>query len=327
MKSLNVVWFKRDLRVSDHFPLLEAARKGNVVPIFVFEPSLWGSQEYDATISNLCVSRCWNWIITFDNAEGGLHFESENCQRSLKGFREEIRSVQSSARRDGTMADLRARSTYLEVVSREKNRMNEFHQNGVVRKLKNRDGWAATWARRMVAQQVDSPSKIDVPNDFEWGRIPTLHEVMPDASSTNGTLQRGGESSGLNVLESFLSERGRDYRSKMSSPISAETNCSRLSPYIAWGKLSIKQVKQSVDGKLFELHTDRELSTDGRKALAGSLRAFSSRLSWHCHFMQKLESEPEIEFRNICRAYDGLRENEFDHAKFEAWKDGRTGFQ
>lgn len=42
--------------------------------------------------------------------------------------------------------------------------------------------------------------------------------------------------------------------------------------------------------------------------------------------MQKLESEPEIEFHNICRAYDGLRENEFDHAKFEAWKDGRTGF-
>jgi deoxyribodipyrimidine photo-lyase len=42
---------------------------------------------------------------------------------------------------------------------------------------------------------------------------------------------------------------------------------------------------------------------------AASLRAFESRLHWRCHFMQKLEDEPEIEFRNFVRAYDGLREN------------------
>lgn len=42
--------------------------------------------------------------------------------------------------------------------------------------------------------------------------------------------------------------------------------------------------------------------------------------------MQKLEDEPEIEFRNMSRAFDGLRENEFSDSHFEAWKLGLTGF-
>jgi deoxyribodipyrimidine photo-lyase len=42
--------------------------------------------------------------------------------------------------------------------------------------------------------------------------------------------------------------------------------------------------------------------------------------------MQKLEDEPELEFRNLSRVYDGLRENDFDERRFEAWKTGRTGY-
>ena len=42
--------------------------------------------------------------------------------------------------------------------------------------------------------------------------------------------------------------------------------------------------------------------------------------------MQKLEDEPEIEFRNFNRAYDGLREDEFNDEYFEAWCHGRTGY-
>jgi deoxyribodipyrimidine photo-lyase len=42
--------------------------------------------------------------------------------------------------------------------------------------------------------------------------------------------------------------------------------------------------------------------------------------------MQKLEDEPAIEFHNFVRAFDGLREDDFSHEKFEAWKEGRTGY-
>jgi deoxyribodipyrimidine photo-lyase len=59
---------------------------------------------------------------------------------------------------------------------------------------------------------------------------------------------------------------------------------------------------------------------------AASLRAFESRLHWRCHFIQKLEDEPQIEFRNFVRAYDGLREDEFDEGRFAAWQRGETGY-
>ena len=42
--------------------------------------------------------------------------------------------------------------------------------------------------------------------------------------------------------------------------------------------------------------------------------------------MQKLEAEPDIEFRNFARACDGLRENSFNAAHFAAWSEGRTGY-
>ena len=42
--------------------------------------------------------------------------------------------------------------------------------------------------------------------------------------------------------------------------------------------------------------------------------------------MQKLEDEPQIEFRNFARACDGLREGDFDPLRFAAWREGQTGF-
>lgn len=35
-----LVWFRRDLRLSDHAPLHRAARRGLVIPVFVFDRAL-----------------------------------------------------------------------------------------------------------------------------------------------------------------------------------------------------------------------------------------------------------------------------------------------
>ena len=84
------------------------------------------------------------------------------------------------------------------------------------------------------------------------------------------------------------------------------------------------RVTQRLGGPLGSAHENR--------ALAHALRGFGGRLRWHCHFMQKLEDEPAIEHRNVVRVFDGLRPgdgvpmNEADHARFEAWCAGATGF-
>ena len=46
--SVQCVWFKRDLRVRDHGPLTRAAQSGLVVPIYIIEPEIINSSDFDA---------------------------------------------------------------------------------------------------------------------------------------------------------------------------------------------------------------------------------------------------------------------------------------
>jgi deoxyribodipyrimidine photo-lyase len=45
---LNIVWFKRDLRIADHRPLSAAAGRGNVLPLYIAEPEYWAQQDVSA---------------------------------------------------------------------------------------------------------------------------------------------------------------------------------------------------------------------------------------------------------------------------------------
>ena len=103
----------------------------------------------------------------------------------------------------------------------------------------------------------------------------------------------------------------------MSSPITGEKSCSRLSPHITYGNISLREIYRATKKKLNE-----DISIVKKK----SLIAFKSRLAWHCHFIQKLYDEPEIEFKNLNSAFDGLREDDFNPYYYEAWKNGNTGY-
>jgi deoxyribodipyrimidine photo-lyase len=123
----------------------------------------------------------------------------------------------------------------------------------------------------------------------------------------------------LTTLHSFLNARALGYRGGISSPLSAPDACSRLSAYLAWGCISLREVVQSTRATL------EALPPQAGRHRAG-LVGFMSRLYWHCHFIQKLESEPEIEWRNMHQGYDGLREDGWNAAHFEALTSARTGW-
>ena len=38
---MQIVWFKRDLRVEDHQPLVAATQAGACLPLYILEPELW----------------------------------------------------------------------------------------------------------------------------------------------------------------------------------------------------------------------------------------------------------------------------------------------
>ena len=86
---------------------------------------------------------------------------------------------------------------------------------------------------------------------------------------------------------------------------------------LAYGTISTRVVTHRLRARI-----EQTEDTNMRRAL----RAFDARLHWRDHFMQKLEDEPAVEFHNFVRAFDGLREDDFSHEKFAAWKEGRTGY-
>jgi deoxyribodipyrimidine photo-lyase len=117
--------------------------------------------------------------------------------------------------------------------------------------------------------------------------------------------------------------RGERYHLEMSSPITAATSCSRLSAHLASGTLSMREVVQATRSQRDAIRGHG--SPHGRHR-ARALAAFEGRLHWHCHFIQKLESEPRIEFENLQRATRRLRHPEPDPERLAAWVNGRTGW-
>lgn len=162
-----------------------------------------------------------------------------------------------------------------------------------------------------------------VPPLLMWERSVT--DNLPDAAEL-GLKEDGlqvvplaGRAQALATLHSFLHERGEHYTSEMSSPLSGERACSRLSWHLAYGSLSVREAYQAAQARYREL-------PPSEKAWRQSLRSFIARLHWHCHFIQKLESEHEVEYRPMARIYEGLRPRPADSVKLAAWTDGRTGY-
>ncbi len=322
----SLVWLKRDLRIADHRPLVEAAARGDVVVLYVYEPEIIAEATTDPSHLRF-IDECLAELDGALRARGGAityrHGAMPDVLAALDdecaGFdaiyaHEETGSAVGYARDRRVRAWCKARGIAFE----------EIPQFGVVRRLSSRDGRAKRWDRRMSEPLVAPPARVTMPPHAHEGRR-TLRELgVPDVLKPEA--KRGGESLAAAELASFLTDRGVNYRVDMSSPVAGWSGCSRLSPYLAFGAISMRTV--------FQATTAREADLRGRRAEGepidarwlASLSSFRGRLHWHCHFMQKLEDQPSLEFENQARAYDGLREDAFDETRFAAWCAGRTGY-
>ena len=83
----------------------------------------------------------------------------------------------------------------------------------------------------------------------------------------------------------------------ISKPELSRTSCSRLSPYLAWGNLSVREVFQ--EGKKVKT-----------KSNTRHIGAFLSRLRWQAHFIQKFEMEHVMENASVNKGYHKLKYNQ-----------------
>jgi deoxyribodipyrimidine photo-lyase len=315
MSQAVIVWFKRDLRVQDHPALAHAAVLGPVLPLYIVEPDYWALpdasvRQWEFTAECLADLRRDLGLIgaplivrTGDAVDVLARVIRQNRIAHLVSH-EETGNLWTYARDRRVAAMARAAGIP----------WTELPQSGVVRRLANRDGWAARRDAFTAAPQSPTPGLTPVAG-IEPGPIPDARalRLAPDRCPHR---QTGGRDQGQAILNSFLEHRAAPYRASMSSPLAGERSCSRLSPFLAMGALSGREVAQATTAR----QAERPGGTWGP-----SLRSFQSRLAWRDHFMQKLESEPAIEIRCLHRAAEALRPATPDAARLAAWENGETG--
>ena len=325
--ALQVVWFKRDLRVRDHRPLHEAARAGGpILALYVYEPEIIRADDFDPS-HLVFINQSLAGLDTRLRKLGG---RLTTRVGTLPDVFDELHTLHGIAQlwshEESGNSLTYARDKRVAVWCRQHGvAWTEIPQHGVFRPHPSREGWSARWTARMSEPITPVPAVLSTVPDIDSGRLQTPADLgLPE--SARDLAQPGGEAPARRLLESFLDTRGVDYRRAMSAPGTAWNSCSRLSPYLTFGCLSIRETFQRTRERQREVD---ELDTagiplDGR--WRRSLASFQSRLRWHCHFIQKLEDEPALEHRNFSRAYDGMREESFDARKFAAWSEGYTGY-
>ncbi|GIW31786.1 MAG: deoxyribodipyrimidine photo-lyase [Meiothermus sp.] len=313
--EVQLVWFKRDLRTQDHRPLYEASLRGPVLPLYVVEPSLVRAPDHDARHWTFVRQSLVHLRLELSRLGQPLVVRVGEVIEVLELLRQsvEIRAIWAHEETSNSLAYRRDRAVRRYCKARGIP-LYELPGSGVVRRLANRDDWNAAWEARMRQLLTPTPAALR-PLPVEPGPIPTHAElgIPPD---TRIEQQPGGEKAGRALLEDFLGRRSWRYRCSISSPNLAPTSCSRLSPHLAFGTLSVRQVVQAA----------RQRAASGEAGLRLNLQAFESRLRWRDHFTQKLEDQPDIEHRNLLPALDGLREPDFDPERFALWAEGRTGY-
>ena len=309
-EEINIVWFKRDLRVQDHEPLYSAAAASErAILLYILDPEYLTNDHY--------APRHWQFV--------------KDC---LKDLRKRLMSkghtlVVAEGKTAEVFDELSKSYVIKRILSHQETGLNfsftidknlkkwtiskgitwtESQQNGVVRGIKNRFNWIENWHSFM-----DNSIYIT-----DLKRLKTVTPVLSKFSPKylndivqDEQIQKGGETRAHDILGTFLTDRSQNYMYHISKPELSRTGCSRLSPHIAWGSISIRHI----------YHLSVAAKAKGNKR---NLNAFMSRLRWHCHFIQKFEQEIEMEFEPQNKAYATVH-REHRPKLIAKWEEGNTG--
>jgi deoxyribodipyrimidine photo-lyase len=308
-QKINVVWFKRDLRFTDHEPLYFAQK------IYCFEPSVMDFADSDI--------RHWRFVY---QSLMDMQNKLKNIQSEIYIFHQEVETV-FKALLDHYQIDTIFsheetgnkitfdRDIWVEKFCKQNKVIwKQYQQFGVIRGLKSRKDWEQRWE----AQMCEFPKLVD---EEHWNilklNLSFYHDlkgkpIQEEIITPHKNFQPGGETYAWRYLESFVKERHQNYSKHISKPALSRKSCSRLSPYLTYGNISMRMVYR---------YTRQHYPTSQHKR---DLSNFISRLHWHCHFIQKFENECRMEFENVNKGYDALVKPK-NEAYITAWEEGKTG--
>jgi len=307
-----IIWFRRDLRLQDHGPLSHAIEQGlPVLPIFNLEPERLSRK--DASMRHLrfqyeSLLELEDELVPYDTSIHIFHRKVihllqdlqtifpqmllfSHQETGIKSTRDELAGIRKFCKENGIVWE-------------------EFPNHGVIPGLQEPKEWEQCWFSLMnePIYQVDLGQLQPIHLSEEWLEEHQGEPLPAGLMRRQKTFQRGGIKRAHTLWDAFLQQTTEE-QENTTSPV--ETT--RLSPYIAWGNVSIRRLYQSFN-RQFEL-----------PAFPKKMHPFILKLWKHCYAIQRLESEPRMEFENLNRAFSSIR-NDHDEDKIQAWKKGETGY-
>jgi deoxyribodipyrimidine photo-lyase len=307
--ATSVMWFRRDLRLGDNPALLEACADGDVLPLFVLDPALWGPAG-PSRRSYLGAS-----LRSLDDQLGGrlsvvrgdpvrrvaLAAKAVGAERvhvaadyGPYGHQRDLGVEQALA--EAGVELVRTGSPYAVAPGRVTNGSGAAYQVFTP--------FARAWTEHGWRDPVDPPSGVTWVR-LEGSSAGSTAEIPDPALPAGLTLPEAGEAAATRQWEEFLDRVDR-YAEDRDKP--GVEGTSRMSVHLKYG----------------EIHPRTMLAALSRRRSAGAA-TYRKELAWR-------EFYADVLFRQPQSARDYLRQ---DYARMAydrpgeqlvAWQEGRTGF-
>ena len=318
-----VVWFRDDLRVSDHPALRAAADSGRpVLPLFVLDESGHGSRPLGAA------SRWWlhhslaALSASLDKRGAALVLREGEAEEEVRavlrasgaavllfnrryghGEREQDARVQRAAEAAGVRVETFTANLLHEpgdVLTGEGERFGVFspffralQRAGAPREPLPAPASLTGFTGRVHAEDLDRLRLLPTEPDWSGGMVETWEP---------------GEKGAHRRLDEFVAHRLRNYAAHRDEP-AAEAS-SRLSPHLKFGEVSPYQTWHRVQAA---------------EAPPAVRDKYLTELGWREFDYDLLDRSPGLDTVNVHRQFDDFPWAEVDDAKLRAWQRGRTG--
>ena len=303
----SVMWFRRDLRLADNPALRAAADDGDVLPLFVLDPALWGPagpsrraylgaslRALDASLGRVGLSVVRGdpvrRVVLAAKAVGAtaVHVAADHGPYGAR------RDADVEAALDEAGIELvRTGSPYAVGPGRVRNGSGDPY--------KVFTPFSRAWAEHGWRDPVEAPSGVS------WLSLDEGTTEIPEPALPAGLeLPEAGEAAARRRWEEFLEHDLDGYATNRNLP--GVPGTSRMSVHLKYG----------------EIHP-RTILADLARRRSEDAKVYRTEIAWRDFYADVLHHQPETAREYLKPAYAKLA---YDRPgkQLEAWQEGRTGF-
>ncbi|MEJ7560277.1 MAG: DASH family cryptochrome [Pedobacter sp.] len=326
-----LVWFRNDLRLHDNEMLVEAIAKSDfILPVYFidprhFMPTPFGTLKTGFNRSRFLLESILALRTTFQNLGGDLLIVTGKPEEQISELVTRFEISEVYHHREVGPEETGISAMVEDVLWKQKINLKHFIGHTLYNKedlpfpIKDIPDVFAQFKKKTERDAVvkacfESPATVSFVENEDWGSLPGMPDLGFDVSQELHPEVKwvGGEDSGLQHMADLLAADSEIYR-KSSSKNSADKFNAKLSPWLALGCLSPRQVYWMIKDAELRFGNNQNFS----QILLGLLMRDYYRFMFKKHGI-KFFQEPN--FETLIQAPEKV-----DSYSMEQWKNGETG--